>query len=65
MLFGIVNPAIRLAIGVAVLVIGIALHRMVFDAIGAVIGVIGAVQWVYRSRGGAAGSRWGFRGGRR
>jgi hypothetical protein len=61
MLFGIVNPAIRLAIGVVVLVIGVALHRVMFDVTGAVIIVIGAVQWVYRSRGGAAGSHWGVR----
>jgi hypothetical protein len=59
MLFGIVNPAIRLAIGVVVLVIGIALHRVMFDITGAVIIVIGAVQWAFRSRGGAAGRRWG------
>jgi hypothetical protein len=61
MLFGIVNPAIRLAIGVVVLVIGVALHRVMFDVTGAVIIVIGAVQWVYRSGGGAAGSHWGVR----
>jgi hypothetical protein len=52
---------LRLAIGVVVVVIGIALHRVLLDVTGAVIIVIGAVQWVYRSRGGAAGSRWGMR----
>lgn len=55
MLFGIANPIVRLAVGVAVLAIGIALHRVLLDATGAVVVVIGVVQWVYRSRGGAAG----------
>lgn len=55
LLFGIANPAIRLAVGVVMLAIGIALHRVLFDAIGAVAIGIGVVQWVYRSRGGAAG----------
>lgn len=55
LLFGIANPAIRLAAGAVVLAIGIALHRVLFDAIGAVAIGIGVVQWVYRRRGGAAG----------
>ena len=59
LLFGIRNPAIRLAVGVAVLAIGIALHRVLLDATGAVAIGIGVVQLAHRSRGGAAGRRWG------
>lgn len=55
MLFGIVNPAIRIALGVVVLVIGVALHRTLIDVAGGAVVVIGAGQWLYRRRGGAAG----------
>lgn len=55
LLFGTANPFIRLAVGVVVLAIGIALHQVLLDATGAVAIGIGVVQWVYRSRGGAAG----------
>ncbi len=46
--FGIASPAVRLAIGVVVLVIGITLHQVLFDITGAVLIVLGASQWIYR-----------------
>jgi hypothetical protein len=58
MLFGIVNPAIRIALGVVVLLIGVALHKTLIDAAGGLVVLIGAGQWLYRRRGGGAdGSR--------
>jgi hypothetical protein len=51
MLFGIVNPAIRAAAGVVLLVIGIVLHSVVLDAAGAAAIVISAVQWLHRRPG--------------
>jgi hypothetical protein len=49
MLLGI-HPAIRLAIGAVVLAIGVATHRVLFDAAGAVVILLGAGQWLYRAR---------------
>jgi hypothetical protein len=54
MLLGTVHPAIRLAIGVMVLVVGVAVHKVFLDVIGAAVIVIGAVQWLYRSRQGGS-----------
>jgi hypothetical protein len=51
MLFGIVNPAIRAAAGVVLLVIGLLLHRVILDAAGAAAIVISAVQWLHRRQG--------------
>ncbi len=51
MLFGIVNPAIRAAVGVVLLVIGLVLHRVIFDVTGAAALVISAVQWLHRRPG--------------
>lgn len=50
MLFGIVNPAIRAAAGVVLLVTGLLLHRVILDAAGAAAIVISAVQWLHRRR---------------
>ncbi len=47
-MFGSVNPAIRAAVGVVILVIGLVLHSVVLDATGAAALVIGAVQWLHR-----------------
>jgi hypothetical protein len=49
------HPGIRAAIGVVVLVIGVALHRVALDVIGAVVIVLGAGQWLYASRKGGTG----------
>jgi hypothetical protein len=50
MLLGAVHPAIRIALGVVVLVIGVAVHKVIFDVAGAVVVLIGAGQWLYRTR---------------
>ena len=51
MLLGTLNPAIRLAVGVVVVVIGVAAHKVFLDVIGAAVVVISAVQWMTRRRG--------------
>lgn len=48
-----VHPAVRIAIGLVVLVIGVVLHKVLIDVAGAVVVAVGAVQWFYRRRGGA------------
>ena len=50
MLLGSVHPAIRIALGVAVLGIGVAVHKVIFDVAGAAVIAIGAGQWLYRMR---------------
>ena len=55
MLLGTVHPAIRIALGVVVLVIGVAMHRVIFDVAGAAVVLIGAAQWLYRRRRPGAG----------
>jgi hypothetical protein len=50
MLLGTVHPAIRIALGVVVLVIGVAVQRVIFDVAGAAVVLIGAAQWLYRMR---------------
>jgi hypothetical protein len=50
MLLGTVHPAIRIALGLVVLVIGVAVHKLIFDVAGAVVVLIGAAQWLYRLR---------------
>jgi hypothetical protein len=62
MLFGMsgsINPAIRAAVGVVILVIGLVLHKVVLDAAGAAAIVISVVQWLQRRRGtqGTQGTR--------
>ena len=51
MLLGTLNPAIRLAVGVLVVVIGVAAHKVFLDVIGAAVVVISVVQWMTRQRG--------------
>ena len=49
MLLGTLHPAIRLVVGVVVVVIGVAMHKKVFlDVVGAAVVVLSAVQWVSR-----------------
>jgi hypothetical protein len=50
MLLGTLHPAIRIALGVVVLVIGVAMRKLIFDVAGAVIVLIGGAQWLYRLR---------------
>jgi hypothetical protein len=54
MLLGTVHPAIRFAVGVVVLVVGVAVHKVYLDVIGAAVILIGAAQWLYRSRQGGS-----------
>ena len=51
MLLGTVHPAIRAAVGVVILVIGVLLHKVMLDVAGGAAIVISAVQWLYRQRG--------------
>ena len=51
MLLGTLHPAIRLVVGVAVVVIGVAMHKVFLDVIGAAVVVISAVQWMTRQGG--------------
>lgn len=51
MLLGSVHPAIRLAIGAVIVVIGVVAHKLFLDVGGAAVVVIGAVQWMTRQTG--------------
>ena len=51
MLLGTLHPAIKLVVGVVVVVIGIAAHKVFLDVIGAAVVMLGAVQWMARQRG--------------
>lgn len=46
-----VPPAIRLAIGVVAVALGLVLHLVWLALVGAVVIVVGAAQWFYRRRG--------------
>jgi ABC-2 type transport system ATP-binding protein len=61
MLFGRTNPAVRAVIAVALLVIGVVLHRLVLEVVGGVAVVAAGAQWLYTSRLGAGGRRPGPR----
>jgi hypothetical protein len=51
MLLGTLHPAVRLVVGVVVVVIGVAAHKVFLDVIGAAVVVISAVQWMTRQGG--------------
>jgi hypothetical protein len=51
MLLGTLHPAIRLAVGVVVVVIGIAVHKVFLDVIGGAVAVLSAVQWMTGQKG--------------
>ena len=51
MLLGSVHPAIKLVAGVAVVVIGVAMHKVFLDVIGGAVVAFGAFQWVTRQQG--------------
>jgi hypothetical protein len=56
-LFGFsLHPAIRAIVGIVALVLGIALHLVILDAVGAIFVAISGYQ-VYRRRGGTQGPR--------
>jgi hypothetical protein len=51
MLLGTLHPAIRLAVGVVIVVIGIAMHKVFLDVIGGAVVALSAFQWMTRQRG--------------
>ena len=51
MLLGTLHPAIKLVVGVVVVVIGFVAHKVFLDVIGAAVVVLGAVQWIARQKG--------------
>ena len=50
MLFGGLHPAIRIAIGLAVLIIGVALHKVLLDVAGGAVMIFSMAQWLSRAR---------------
>jgi len=50
MLFGGLHPAIRIAIGLAVLIVGVMLHKVLLDVAGGAVMIIGTVRWLSRAR---------------
>ncbi|HEX6523015.1 MAG TPA: hypothetical protein VF070_23895 [Streptosporangiaceae bacterium] len=50
MFFFFLPPPLRIAIGVVILVLGVALHRVLLDLAGAALIVIAAGQLLYRRR---------------
>jgi hypothetical protein len=42
------HPAIRIAIGISVLVAGIAIHRPIVDIVGAALVLLAGYRWVTR-----------------
>ena len=51
MLLGTVHPAIRLVAGVAVVVIGVAVHKVFLDVIGGAVVALSAFQWMTGQKG--------------
>ena len=51
MLLGTLHPAIRLVVGVAVVVIGVAVHKVFLDVIGGAVVALSAFQWMTRQKG--------------
>jgi hypothetical protein len=51
MLLGALHPAIRLVVGVVVVVIGVVAHKVFLDVIGAAVVVLSAAQWIARQKG--------------
>ena len=50
MLLGSLHPAIRLVVGIVVVAIGVAVHKVFLDVIGAAVVLVSAAQWLYRER---------------
>jgi hypothetical protein len=57
-LLGRVHPALRPLGGAIILVLGLVLHRVVLDVVGAIGIALGVASWVYASRRGGTGPRW-------
>jgi hypothetical protein len=45
------HPAIRLVVGVAVVVVGVAMHKVFLDVIGGDVVALSAFQWIARQKG--------------
>jgi hypothetical protein len=45
------HPAIRLVVGVAVVVVGVAMHKVFLDVIGGAVVALSAFQWITRQKG--------------
>jgi hypothetical protein len=50
MLLGTLHPAVRLVIGLAVVVLGVVMHKVFLDVIGAAVVVLSAVRQMIRAR---------------
>ena len=51
MLLGTLHPAIRLVAGIAVVVVGVAMHKVFLDVIGGAVVALSAYQWITRQKG--------------
>ena len=51
MLLGTVHPAVRFVVGVVVVVIGVAMHKVFLDVIGGAVVALSAYQWITRQKG--------------
>jgi len=51
MLLGTLHPAIRVAVGAVIVVIGVVMHKMFLDVIGGAVVALSAFQWMTRQRG--------------
>jgi hypothetical protein len=50
-LLGTVHPAVRFVVGVVVVVIGVAMHKVFLDVIGGAVVALSAFQWISRQKG--------------
>jgi hypothetical protein len=51
MLLGTVHPVIKFVVGVVVVVIGVAMHKVFLDVIGGAVVALSAYQWITRQKG--------------
>jgi hypothetical protein len=51
MLLGTVHPAVKFVVGVVVVVIGVAMHKVFLDVIGGAVVALSAYQWITRQKG--------------
>ncbi|HEY3649246.1 MAG TPA: hypothetical protein VGL33_14835 [Streptosporangiaceae bacterium] len=51
MLLGTVHPAVKFVVGVAVVVVGVAMHKVFLDVIGGAVVALSAYQWITRQKG--------------
>ena len=51
MLLGTVHPAVKFVVGVAVVVVGVAMHKVFLDVIWGAVVALSAYQWITRQKG--------------